>query len=86
MALDHASQGIRVNAVCPGFIRTPMTAPLELHPGMYQMMKDSIPLGRGSQPEEVGKEVLWLASDEASLTTGTSKSPSILLVLSEGDC
>lgn len=73
MALDHAHQGIRVNAVCPGFMRTPMTVAFEANPAMHTALLNSIPLGRGSQPEEIGKAVLWLASDEASFTTGTSK-------------
>ncbi|RFU28411.1 hypothetical protein B7463_g7910, partial [Scytalidium lignicola] len=74
MALDHAHQGIRVNAVCPGYMKTPMTRPFEGNPEMHTQLLNSIPLGRGSEPEEVGKAVLWLASDEASFTTGTSKS------------
>lgn len=74
MACDHAEDGIRVNAVCPGYMITPMSAPFGSQPEMYAALLDGIPQGRGCDPKEVGRAILWLASDEASFTTGTSMS------------
>jgi NAD(P)-dependent dehydrogenase (short-subunit alcohol dehydrogenase family) len=69
-ALDYAKTGIRVNAVCPGVIRTPMVEPLvgepEAHAGLIAME----PIGRLGKPEEVVEAVVWLCSDAASFVTG----------------
>ncbi|KAK5019948.1 3-oxoacyl-reductase [Cryomyces antarcticus] len=72
MACDHAKDGVRVNVVCPGYMITPMSAAFETQPDMYADLLDGIPQGRGCDPKEVGRAVLWLASDEASFTTGTT--------------
>jgi NAD(P)-dependent dehydrogenase (short-subunit alcohol dehydrogenase family) len=64
--------GIRVNAVCPGLIRTPLT---ESHFSNPELLKDyfrHIPLGRGGNPEEVASAVLFIASDHASYVTGAT--------------
>lgn len=66
-ALDYVRQGIRVNAVCPGFIKTPMVQgvpPDEEHPD------PTVPAGRLGKPSEVAEAVLWLCSDAASYVTG----------------
>ena len=70
LAKEVARDGIRVNAVRPGLIYT------EIHasggePGRVERLKDAVPLGRGGQPEEVARAILWLASDEASYVTGS---------------
>lgn len=68
-ALDYAKAGIRVNAVCPGVIRTPMVEPLvgtEAEAGLIAME----PIGRMGKPEEVAEAVVWLCSDAASFVTG----------------
>jgi NAD(P)-dependent dehydrogenase (short-subunit alcohol dehydrogenase family) len=70
LAKEVARDGIRVNAVRPGLIYT------EIHasggePGRVERLKDAVPLGRGGQPEEVARAVLWLASDDASYVTGS---------------
>ena len=69
-AKEVAREGIRVNCVRPGHIYTDMHASGG-EPGRVDRVKDSIPMGRGGQPEEVAQAVLWLASAEASFVTGT---------------
>jgi len=69
-ALRWAQAGIRVNAVCPGVIETPMTAPLVADPAMRKVIDGMTPMGRMGQAEEVAAAVLWLCSDAASFVTG----------------
>jgi NAD(P)-dependent dehydrogenase (short-subunit alcohol dehydrogenase family) len=69
-AKEVARDGIRVNCVRPGHIYTDMHADGG-EPGRVDRVKDSIPMGRGGQPEEVARAILWLASAEASFVTGT---------------
>jgi 3alpha(or 20beta)-hydroxysteroid dehydrogenase len=79
MALDHAPQGIRVNAICPGAIDTPMLQSImELRAGAQGRSEDELreryrrttPLGRIGTPEDVGQIAVHLASDEAAWVTG----------------
>ncbi|WP_354678274.1 glucose 1-dehydrogenase [Cupriavidus plantarum] len=70
LAKELAREGIRVNCVRPGHIYTEMHASGG-EPGRVDRVKDSIPMGRGGQPEEVARAILWLASEEASFVTGT---------------
>jgi len=69
-AKEVAREGIRVNCIRPGHIYTEMHASGG-EPGRVDRVKDSISMGRGGQPEEVARAILWLASDEASFVTGT---------------
>ena len=69
-ALRWAKSGIRVNAVCPGVIETPMTAPLTANPEMKKVLDNMTPMGRMGQAEEIAAAVLWLCSDQASFITG----------------
>lgn len=69
-ALRWAKSGIRVNAVCPGVIETPMTAPLVANPDMRKLLDSMTPMGRMGQAEEIAAAVLWLCSDQASFVTG----------------
>ncbi len=71
-AIDHADEGIRVNAVCPGPIATPMLAQARAARGKSadDFYLSHIPMGRLGRPEEVANAVLWLASDEAAYVTG----------------
>ena len=66
---EVAREGIRVNCVRPGHIYTEMHASGG-EPGRVDRVKDSIPMGRGGQPEEVARAILWLASNDASFSTG----------------
>ena len=69
-ALRWATAGIRVNAVCPGVIETPMTAPIANDPKMRPVLEKMTPMGRMGRAEEIASAVLWLCSDQASFVTG----------------
>ena len=70
-ALAYAAQGIRVNAVCPGYIDTPMVrGAMARVPDLEQQAVARHPVGRLGTAEEVAEAVLWLCSDAASFVTG----------------
>jgi NAD(P)-dependent dehydrogenase (short-subunit alcohol dehydrogenase family) len=70
-ALDYAQLGLRVNAVCPGIIDTPMVArAVEGKPELAAGLKAAEPIGRLGTPEEIGEAAYWLCSDAASFMTG----------------
>jgi len=73
MAIDYARRGIRVNAVCPGFVETPMSRALLEEPALAETrdrIREAHQLGRFGRAEEIAQAVLFLASDEASFVTG----------------
>jgi len=73
-ALEYAARGIRVNAVCPGLIWTPMVDQM-VADGQGEVMKameKSVPMQRAGRPEEIADAVLWLCSEAASYVTGQS--------------
>ncbi|MCH8235401.1 MAG: SDR family oxidoreductase [Chloroflexi bacterium] len=72
-ALEYADRGVRVNAICPGAVRTPMTERLMGNDPEREAMYMSIqPIGRFGTTAEIANLVVWLCSDAASLVTGTA--------------
>lgn len=67
-AIEYAKEGIRVNSVGPGYIKTPLLNVLD--DDTLDMLKGMHPIGRLGKPEEVAEIILWLASDKASFVTG----------------
>jgi NAD(P)-dependent dehydrogenase (short-subunit alcohol dehydrogenase family) len=70
-ALEYAKAGIRVNAVCPGYIQTPLIEDaLTSNPALEAQIVARHPIGRMGKPEEIAEAVVWLCSDAASFVTG----------------
>jgi len=70
-ALEYARKGIRVNAVCPGVIQTPMVDRMTAGTGIsHQALIDQEPMARLGEPREIGEAVVWLLSDLSSFVTG----------------
>lgn len=69
-ALDYATQNIRVNAVAPGLVATPMTQRWLDDPRFHQQLMNNSPIGRAARPEEIAGTVLHLSSDASSFVTG----------------
>lgn len=74
-ALEYAKSNIRVNAVCPGLIQTPMVERITGgQPQMGEALVAAEPIGRVGQPQEIAESVVWLCSDVASFVTGHAMS------------
>ncbi|MGW4368370.1 SDR family NAD(P)-dependent oxidoreductase [Nocardia takedensis] len=71
-ALELAERGVRVNAISPGLVDTPLVAGISLVPGLTEEYLDNTPLGRSGQPEEIADMVAFLASDRARWMTGSA--------------
>lgn len=71
MALDYGPRGVRVNAVAPSFVETPMASRIfEDNPNEMDYYKTTVPLGRFAGPQEIAKVAIHLLGDESSFTTG----------------
>jgi 3-oxoacyl-[acyl-carrier protein] reductase len=79
VAREVGSRGIRVNAICPGYIDTPMTAGIS--PVVQKIIVNRTPLGRWGEPDDIAATALFLASDDASFYTGQWLSPNGGLVI-----
>lgn len=70
-AAEYAERGLRINAVCPVYTRTPMVEQLtQARPGLEERLKQLIPMKRFGEAEEVANTILWLCSDAAGFITG----------------
>jgi NAD(P)-dependent dehydrogenase (short-subunit alcohol dehydrogenase family) len=72
MALDYAARGIRVNCICPGFVRTPLLDVLLQDPERADRLTRMHPLGRLGEPDDIANAIVFLASSESSWITGHS--------------
>lgn len=71
-ALELAERGVRVNAILPGLVETPLTKPFTENQAIMAAFLERIPVKRGAQPEEIAAPALFLASDAASYVSGAS--------------
>jgi len=72
LAVRFAADGIRANAVCPGFVETPLTVGITGNPNLHNAVIERHPVGRLGKPEEIASVIAFLASDEASFVTGAA--------------
>ena len=72
MAIEWGPDGIRINSICPTFVRTPLTEPTFQNPDRVKWIKDKIKLGRVGEVSDIMGAVFYLATDLSSMVTGTS--------------
>jgi meso-butanediol dehydrogenase/(S,S)-butanediol dehydrogenase/diacetyl reductase len=72
LAVDHGKDNIRVNALAPGLVNTPLTGALADVPGLAEAWHALIPLGRAAEPHEMAEVIAFLVSDAASYITGST--------------
>jgi meso-butanediol dehydrogenase/(S,S)-butanediol dehydrogenase/diacetyl reductase len=72
LAMDHARDGIRINAVCPSLTRTGLTQEMYGDGELMAKFAERIPMGRGAEPEEIASVIAFLASDDARFVTGVN--------------
>jgi NAD(P)-dependent dehydrogenase (short-subunit alcohol dehydrogenase family) len=85
LALEHASEGIRVNSVAPGWVDTPMNADVYSVPGLRSYYETVTPLGRMGTPQDIANAVAFLCSDEAAWITGITLVVDGGFLLRQGD-
>jgi NAD(P)-dependent dehydrogenase (short-subunit alcohol dehydrogenase family) len=71
LAAELGPKGVRANALAPGVVETPLTAPIKAHPDWYRAYAEKSALGRWAQPSELVGPAIYLASDASSFVTGT---------------
>ena len=71
-AIDHAREGIRINAVCPGPVDTPLISGIDALQGIRESWNACVPLGRFARPEEIAAVIAFLASDDAAYVVGAA--------------
>ena len=69
-AIEYAARGLRINAICPATIKTPMTDPYLHGKDITAKVSAKYPIGRIGRPEEIASTILWLCSEDASFVTG----------------
>ena len=72
MAIEWGPNSIRINSICPTFVRTPLTEPTFQNPDRVNWIKSKIKLGRVAEVSDIMGAVLYLATDLSSMVTGTS--------------
>ena len=72
LALDEAKNGVRVNAVNPSLVYTPMTAGMKKQPELVAKFEERIPMGRGAEPDDIAGAIAFLASEDAHFITGVN--------------
>jgi 2-deoxy-D-gluconate 3-dehydrogenase len=72
MAIEWGPDGIRINSICPTFVRTPLTEPTFQNPARVKWIKDKIKIGRVAEVSDIMGAVFYLATDLSSMVTGTS--------------
>jgi NAD(P)-dependent dehydrogenase (short-subunit alcohol dehydrogenase family) len=72
LAVEYAPYGIRVNCLCPGYIKTALTSRVGANPLLTKFLLNRTPLRRAGTPQDVANAALFLASDEAAYVTGAS--------------
>jgi meso-butanediol dehydrogenase/(S,S)-butanediol dehydrogenase/diacetyl reductase len=72
LAMDHARDGIRINAVCPSLTRTNLTEDMYANRALMDKFAERIPMGRGAEPEEVAAVIAFLASEDARFVNGVN--------------
>lgn len=71
LAMEFAEDKVRVNCLCPGYVKTNLTQPLTSDPEIFRSLEERHPMGRVAHPKEIAYAALFLASDESSFVTGT---------------